>query len=213
MEIRFTLLSDGPSDRALEPIIRWTLRQHANSEANINGDWANLKGLARKVQGLAERMEQALELFPCDVLFVHRDAEREEPARRFAEVERAIEEVFTPEGLSVLTVVPVRMTEAWLLFDEDAIRSASHNPNGRNDLDLPVLARAESLPDPKEILYEAIRKASGKNKRALKKLNLHHARTRVSEFIDDFSPLRRLSSFRQFEDDVEKLCHERWPRE
>ena len=213
MDIRFTLLSDGSSDRALEPIIRWTLRQHVSEKASINGDWANLMRLDAKPRGLVQRIDQALMLFPCDVLFVHRDAEREDPMRRFEEVAGAVEKADTPEGLSVVTVVPVRMTEAWLLFDRDAIRIASHNPNGHQVLNLPQLARAESLPDPKQVLYDAIRQASGKSKRGLRKLNVRQARTRISDFIQDFSPLRQLSSFCRFESDVERLCHERWPRE
>jgi hypothetical protein len=38
-----------------------------------------------------------------------------------------------------IPVVPVRMTEAWLLADEFAIRSAPGNPNGTQSLDLPDL--------------------------------------------------------------------------
>ena len=54
------------------------------------------------------------------------------------------------EGMPVrhVLVIPVRMTEAWLLIDELALRRAAGNPNGRNPLDLPALKDLEALPEP-----------------------------------------------------------------
>lgn len=57
-------------------------------------------------------------------------------------------------------VVPIRMTEAWLLIDEQAIRTASNNPNGIKTLDIPRINRLEHLPDHKNVLFEKIKMAS-----------------------------------------------------
>ncbi len=89
------------------------------------------------------------------------------------------------------------MTEAWLLFDEMAIREASGCPNGKMPLELPALKKAESLPDPKEILHEAMRRASGLVGRRLKAFSPDIRR--LADLIDDFSPLRTLPSFKAFE--------------
>src|SRR5690606_18674132 len=81
---------------------------------------------------LVERLTSSVRLYPCDVLVVHRDAERDPVDLRLAEIERARSSARI-EG-SLVPVVPVRMTEAWLLFDESAIRRAADNPNGTVDL-------------------------------------------------------------------------------
>ena len=58
--------------------------------------------------------------------------------------------------MSDICVIPVRMTEAWLLIDEKAIRIAAGNRNGTEILEIPKLHELESLPDPKKLLYELI---------------------------------------------------------
>ncbi|HUT94205.1 MAG TPA: hypothetical protein VMY37_32390 [Thermoguttaceae bacterium] len=104
-------------------------------------------------------------------------------------------------------VVPVRMTEAWLLFDEKAIRRAAGNPNGTDPLQVPV-RQAEDIPDPKAVLHEALRTASGLSGRRRQKFNVRDAVHRVGEYIDDFSPLRRLSAFQRLEEDLATVLRE-----
>ena len=128
-ELRYTLVSDGSSDRALLPILSWLLDAHG-VHYPIQADWADLRRLPDPPKNLASRIEKSLELYPCDLLFVHRDAENCTLARRKAE----ISEILTAMSLArppAVCVVPVRMLEAWLLFDEAALRRASGNPNGR----------------------------------------------------------------------------------
>lgn len=209
MEKKFTLLSDGSSDRALIPIIRWTLRQHTGKSCTCNGDWADLRRLPSVPRSLSERIKKAVALYPCDVLFVHRDAEGPEPHARYKEIAGAIEQASLPESMPGIAVVPVQMTEAWLLFDERAIRCAAGNPNGREALSLSDWRRAEMLPDPKEKLFDTLRVASELPARRRRAFHVEQARTRIVDFITDFSPLRELPSFRRFEDDVTRLCVER----
>ena len=92
------------------------------------------------------------------------------------------------------------MTEAWLLFSESAIRTASGNPAGTNTLALPPLTHVERTPNPKQILHNALREASGLQGRRLRQLSVNVYR--VAELIDDFSPLRGLSAFRDLEADL-----------
>jgi hypothetical protein len=98
------------------------------------------------------------------------------------------------------------MSEAWMLFDEQAIRKAAGNPNGTSLLDLPSLRNTEAIPDPKEKLRRALETASELSGRRLKKFNTSQAFWRVVEYIDDFSRLRELSAFRKFEASVAGMC-------
>jgi hypothetical protein len=130
-ELRYTLLSDGSSDRALLPVLTWLLHEHT-FEFAIQSEWADLRRLPSVPRTLANRIQKSIELYPCDLLFVHRDAEREPHEVRRNEIRQAIEVVSTlivPPP--IICVIPIRMQEAWLLFDELALRRAAGNPHGR----------------------------------------------------------------------------------
>jgi hypothetical protein len=96
------------------------------------------------------------------------------------------------------------MQEAWLLFDESAIRRAAGKPNGPQPLNLPRLRQLESVADPKEKLLRALRTASGLSGRRLGKFSANKHAHRLAQLIDDYSPLRELSAFAALEADVEQ---------
>lgn len=204
-EIRYTLLADGTSDRALIPHLTWLLQQRLPLYA-MQAEMAELWTLppSKRPKGLAARIRKTLELYRCDLLFIHRDAEREARQVRVEEVQNALAEaaqVITPPAICV---IPVRMQEAWLLFDEKAIRYAAENPNGKTPLSLPLLSAIESRPDPKQDLHEALRTASGLRSHRLHNFSESKASRRVSEYTDDFSPLRALPAFRALESDIDQ---------
>lgn len=201
MELTYTLLGDGPTDQKLQPLVRWVLRNSTNRA--ISGFWADLSIAPSRPRTTRERIAAALEFYPSDILFVHRDAERISLPNRIAEIQRVI-----PDNTetSVIPLVPVRMTEAWFLSDEAAIRTAANNPGGRVDLALPPLRRCEDLPNPKEILATALETASDlRSKRHLNRFNVVNSAHRVAELTEDFSRLRVLHSFAEFESAVQTL--------
>jgi hypothetical protein len=108
-------------------------------------------------------------------------------------------------------VIPVRMMEAWLLFDKARLREAAGCPLGNTALDLPRLRSCENLADPKERLHRCLRVASEKRGRHLKKFNVDSALHRLSGLIPDFSPLRGLSAFQRLENELRfVLSTRRW---
>jgi hypothetical protein len=209
-EIRYTLITDGSSDRALIPILTWVLRERGGVN-RIQPEWADLGRLPRPPDALQDRILVAIDLFPCDLLFVHRDAEREDPEHRYKEIRDALKEA-SAQGFQTpaVCVVPVKMTEAWLLFDEASIRQAAGNPNGENALSLPDLNRIELTLDPKERLSEILRKASGLSGRRLKTFNVPGSQIRITDLIEDFSPLRKLKAFQRLEEDISMLKRSDW---
>lgn len=197
-----SLLSDGPSDVALVPMIEWALAQHA-LPVPARLVWADLRRSPNRARTLKDRIRQTAELYPCDILFVHRDAEGQNPQLRYDEIAAALTEL-AADGLNLphVCVVPVRMQEAWLLIDEQAIRRASGNPHGRTPLNLPRKNRIEALPDPKIELYNLLRKASGRRGRRLKKFRPEECAILVSEHIGDFSVLNGLPAFDRMVADI-----------
>lgn len=199
---RYTLLSDGSSDRVLLPILKWILAQCLASRP-IDGEWAELRRLARPPKDLRGKIRTAIDLYPCDLLFVHRDSEGEPAGKRYEEIADGVKASGIP--LPVVPVVTVRMQEAWLLFDEDAIRCAAGNPNGKQPIQLPVLNRVESLPDPKEVLNGILKRCSGLRGRRLRGFRPSSMAIHVADFIEDFSPLRALRAFQETEATVTAL--------
>jgi len=210
--VRTTLLSDGPSDRALLPILRWLLIECGVRKA-IHPQWADLRQLRQPPRDMAERIHKTIELYPCELLFIHRDAERDPAAKRREEIQEAVERAFGEGAVNppAICVIPVRMMEAWLLFDRACIRQAAGNRSERQTLELPPLSRLEALPDPKELLHQLLREASGLSGRRRRQFDTDRAVHRLADLIEDFSPLRALNAFRSLEEDVHSLTQlARW---
>ncbi len=196
--MRLALLADGSSDRALLPIIRWVVAQ-ADPEIEILQPGFRVRDMR---SDLLHEMAATCQEFEPDILFVHRDAEAQDPELRRQEIPDV--------DRTLVRVVPVRMTEAWLLFDADAIRSAAGNPMSSASLVLPLLKRVEALPDPKSTLHEMLLSAAEVTGRRLKRFqrDLPASVHRVAELIRDFAPLRRLSAFGRFERECREACRE-----
>ncbi len=197
MTLPATLVTDGPSDRVIEPILRWLMRRLTTAEFEIR--WADLRGLSRKPSNLAEKLAVAIQEYPCRLLFVHRDAEGQNPQVRYAEIDRAVD---SAAGISQVGVVPVRMQEAWLLHDETALREAAGRPSGTEDLGLPPPHRWDKLPNPKRVLHEALRTANGAKGRRARSFKPGRAAHRMANLITDWTPLRALAAFTQLEADT-----------
>jgi hypothetical protein len=135
------------------------------------------------------------------VLFVHRDAEGQPANLRREEIANALRRA----PVKHIPVVPVRMTEAWLLADETAIRSAAGNPDGGEDLGLPDILKLEDLPDPKKVLHEALTTASGRNARRRSRFSVRRRVHLIPNYIDDFSHLNVLPAFQKLQEDIQML--------
>ena len=200
--LSYTLITDGRSDRAFIPIVNWLLMD-LGYKSVINDTYADFSLDPRPPKSLADKINRALELYPCDLLFIHRDAEKEPRENRQEEIKQAVAEA-NIENLPVVCVIPVRMLEAWLLFNENAIRKAAGNPKGKCKIELPALSKVESLPDPKEKLLELLKAASELKGKRLKTFNAREKIHRLADLIDDFSPLYQLSAFQELEKELSK---------
>jgi len=148
-------------------------------------------------------------LFPCDLLFIHRDAERDSHRLRMSEVREAIKSAAEVAPVPpAVRVIPVPMQEAWLLFDIAALRRAAGNPHGRQPIFLPDINTLEHIADPKDVLYKLLRDASGLTGRRLKRLAVNRCAGRVTEFVDTFVPLRKLAAFKALEADIKAMVKE-----
>jgi Domain of unknown function (DUF4276) len=137
-----------------------------------------------------------------DVVFVHRDAENEPAELR----RREIVDGANAAGIRgpVVPIVPVRMTEAWLLRDEAAIRQVAAKPSGRTSLNLPSVSEAERLADPKRALADALLAASEMSGRRRSQMSRDFGRHRrlLLERLDPHGEVTQFSAWRQMQNDI-----------
>lgn len=205
MTVRALLLVDGSSDRPLSGHLEQMCLRY---RVVVDVVPLPLDRLPRE-PGLRvdQRTRAALAIDPhFDWIFVHRDAEGQDPELRRREVEQGVRSA----GFSApaAAVVPVRMTEAWLLLDERAIRRVAGHPAGQEDLGLPAVSEVESVPRPKATLQAALERAAGVRGRRLEILRSQFGemRRQLLERLQVDGPVTRLSAWRRLDSDIRRLC-------
>jgi len=140
----------------------------------------------------------------CDLLLVHRDADASQetgsagPETRRAEIEEAVKDSgFTGTWVAI---VPVRMTESWLLLDESAIRRVAGKANGNVPLGLPGQMQVESESDPKGCLARALLAASETSGRRRQKFHrdIPQMKRLLLEELPVGGPLEHIPSWVRF---------------
>lgn len=189
-QLTFSVVADGGTDRILVPIIQWAIHR-LDPEVEI-------------LEPLFSKRSGSVREFLCDydpgvmLVFVHRDAENRTLEERLGEFE------FT-DRLKIVPVIPVRMSEAWLLFDGTAIAQAAGRPG--YPVSTPRLSEIERMSDPKkhldELLLLAAGSPSGRRGRVFRR-SIIERRVNVAGYIADYSPLENQMAFRCFQDHLER---------
>lgn len=202
MSLRAVLLVDGPSDLPMAGHLERLCATH-HREVQITAiDPRHLGGVGRKVE---DRLRFILNQdADPDLVFVHRDAEAVAPEQRVAEVMDAAQSAGVATT-DVVPIIPVRMTEAWLLLDEAEIRRVAGRPSASGDLGLPRPRTVESVADPKTLLREVLLKAgnpSGRRRRDQFERDFGQHRALLLQRLDINGPVTQLSSWQRLRDDI-----------
>lgn len=200
--MRVAFLGEGSSDNGIAPHIeRLAAERNIRSSVTVP-DFARLDG---KVGHSVPEKLCALRGFgdEYDLVVVHRDADNAGHEARALEISQAIGTQWAE--IAHVPTIPVRMLEAWLLLDEQAIRQVAENPNGRTPLQLPKLAAIERNADPKALLKETLAKASGLSGRRFEQFQRRFPqhRLRLLELLDPRGPVLQLPSWNRFIGDLD----------
>jgi hypothetical protein len=190
--LKLILICDGTSDICLADVVTWLMDEHFPA---VRFRVLPARELIPARESLGVRLEKTVHLYAPDLIVCHRDAEANGIDARREEIVQASAGIDVP----AVPLIPVRMLEAWLLFSEAAIRSAADNRHGDGPLQLPPIGQLETTANPKQILLTALKDASGLSARRRRAFNEQRARSLITSHVDDFSPLRRLAAFREFE--------------
>ncbi|WP_298621425.1 DUF4276 family protein [uncultured Zoogloea sp.] len=203
------LYAEGPTDyyflrpllqRLCEDICARESRQPVEFSAVLElDDPPQLKNASRDVRilGAAEAARGAWQ-----VLFVHSDGETAPAKVRAERTEPAIALLHQTfgEAHAGVAVIPIRETEAWAMFDTDAVREVFGTTQTAGDLGLPLAAAAaEAASDPKRTLDEAFlaTKPSGRRRKQGVSPMLNALGEQVS-----LQRLRELPSFQSLETEL-----------
>ncbi len=201
-------ITEGPTDiRFLDSIIERTFTEAAMDCKGVIEVYApqhittQKKTFKEKVLEAAKAADQQGVMVLC----VHTDADNSSDEKARAErIYPSFEAVLQAENgntcKNLVAIVPVQMTEAWLLADEavllDAMMSSKHLR------ELGIENAPESYNDPKARIKEAIRSAhQNKRKRHRQQVSISDLYGPVGQQCD-LEKLRRLDSFRKFEEEV-----------
>lgn len=137
------------------------------------------------------------------VLFIHADADgRNGQTARVERVQPGIDRLAGTFGRNrqAVAVIPIRMTESWVLADTDALRQAIGTTRDDRALGLAdaLVHGADRVRDPKALLRDAFIAARPHAHAAQLSAYLGQIGEAVS-----FERLRRLEAFRQVESDLE----------
>ncbi|MEV0807329.1 hypothetical protein [Micromonospora sp. NPDC050200] len=167
--------------------------------------------LGKVAKDVRSRVDAGLKLVgtSVDLVVVHRDADNAGRHARRQEIETAVRTI--GGNAELVPVIPIRMTEAWLLLDEAAIRHVAGNPRGRMNLGLPKPHEVESIADPKEVLRTCLLKASdetGRRREAVaKRFNQH--RRQLLERLNPDGAVVRLEGWSHLISDIDAVA-KRW---
>ena len=143
-QLTWSIVADGGTDVMLVPVIQWAIHR-------LDPDVEILEPEFRKRRGTVDDFLRTYHSGAM-VIFVHRDSEH-------LTLENRLREFHGVTRTDVVPVVPVQMSEAWILFDGSAVARAAGSPAATAPV--PGIAEIEGIADPKDRLDELLFLAAG----------------------------------------------------
>ena len=185
-QLSWSIVADGETDQMLVPVIEWAIHR-------LDPDVEILEPEFQKRRGSVQEFLRAYESGAM-LIFVHRDSENLPLADRLVEFDGIIRP-------NVVPVVPVQMSEAWILFDGSAVARAAGSPAA--EVLVPRIGEIENMRNPKERLDELLFLAAGSpagRRGKIFRRSIAQRRVSVAGYIADYSPLENVPAFRRFQD-------------
>ena len=205
LQIGFT--TEGTTDvRFLENVIRRSFEfivLDCNSQIEVYPP----EYLRKKGENFVEQVVNIVKKYPYfHVICIHSDADSPDIEDRlknnFEPVFAAVEEFGNDVCKNLVTIIPVQMTEAWMLADLDLLKEKIGTSKSNRDLGLPNRIKSvENLADPKAVIKEALRVAQLDQPRRRKKLKISQLYSPLSQELS-IEKLMQLPSFRYFMENI-----------
>jgi hypothetical protein len=207
------LYAEGPTDQRFLPlIIQRTAVQILSQRGHTIVDVLEPMLVEPPEKGERDQsiLAVARRVYGYHLLFVHADADA--PTATAALRQRiapgmALVQAAQQQGETVCTdlvpIIPVQMTEAWMLVDRDALLAMIGALSDHHDLDIPVRPQqVEQIADPKQQLSRIFAEALASRTRRIRR------RRRIAELYEplgrtvDLTALAQTPSYQQFVADL-----------
>ncbi len=211
------LFTEGTTDiRFLESVVRKTLEDVAFScqgqiETEVKAIEINKTGLGF-IDQVLEASRKGFNDYGITLLFVHTDADYSTESKvmesKINPSIKRLNEKNDKEYCKILVfVIPVYMTEAWMLADKELLKSEIGTQ--KTDIDLGIHPTPESIANPKETIINAIRIVQSdltrrKRNRGLDIADLYQI---IGQKIE-LSQLENLDSYRKFKESLKSAFRE-----
>lgn len=204
------LYTEGPTDeRLLNSIVKRTLDDIAfECTVEIDTELYTIR-IDKKQTPFIEQVYKAsckgVEEYGILILCVHTDADEE--SDKFAMSNKIVpaldklqKEVDEDSCKIIVPLIPVYMSEAWMLADKELLKRQIGT--NKSDVELGIDKKPEEIVDPKDVIKQAILKAQADNVRRLRKqLTIADLYQLIGGEID-LEKLSKLSSYRKFKENV-----------
>ena len=156
------------------------------------------KGTRENIQQVLEGLEET----GYDIFCIHTDCDKQKPeAARNSRIHPLLP--LFEDAKIVVPIVPIHMTEAWLLADKALLKEQLGTD--KSDQELGIARKPETIANPKVCLNEAIRKAEAHQTKRQRRRG-----RKLGELYEDISrdidlqQLERLKAYQQFIEDLTK---------
>ena len=144
----------------------------------------------------------------ANVLCVHTDSDSRSDEFAFNyKINPSLDQIAALDGDScknIVPIVPIQMTESWMLADTELLKRVIYTNKSNQDLQLPNRFRQiELLDNPKQTIENAIRIAFSEFPRRRKRIDISELYVPISQSID-LTILNNLSSYVKFKENARK---------
>lgn len=162
-------------------------------------------------QAMLEASREGVTQYGINILCIHADADSPDSKavwnHKFVPFLKRLSEMDDKAYCkTVVPVIPVQMTEAWMLADKDLLRRIL-NAGNRTDQDLGIGKAPEAYADPKDRIAEALRIAQEGVSRRRYQVKINDLYGEIGRDIE-LDALRKLPSFNRFEQEVRSAFQE-----
>ncbi|WP_417939392.1 DUF4276 family protein [Flavobacterium sp. RS13.1] len=211
------LFTEGTTDnRFLESVVKRTLEDVAfDCTGDIDVDLEIIKITKTDLtfnEQILEASKVAFEKFSILLLFVHTDADDRDDDKVFRNKIIPAQEFLSNQKDNIcckkmVPIVPVRMTESWMIIDRNLLKSEIGIEE--SDAELGIHLNPETLNDPKALIEEIIRLSKeGKTKRKRNKgLDISDLYQIIGQKVE-LSELKKLPSYLKFRNSLIEVLKE-----
>ena len=205
LQIGYT--TEGTTDiRFLENIIRKSFEK-VILECDTEIEVYQPEHLRKEGNGFVEQIRGLVRKYPYfHVICVHSDSDSSDMnnvlQNKITPAFIAVNEIEGSACKNLVALIPVQMTEAWMMADLNLLKEKIGTNKSNEELGLPVRVNAiESISDPKNVINEALRVAQEEQSRRRKKLTISQLYSPISQELT-IEQLEVLPSYKVFLENV-----------